>query len=150
MGGRKKQQAPKAAKKYTIPTVFDCPFCNQHESVEVKIETEAAVGNVFCRLCSASFQTSVHHLMEPIDIYCEWIDQSEKLQKEMDSKDKKTLKAATGDFQDDFDNEAEGEGDYADEQEEPAPMMKKTIENPEEAAPAKDDDAEGEESDDYE
>jgi transcription elongation factor Elf1 len=39
MGGRKKTQrkpAPKQANQ-KLPTIFDCPFCNNRECIEVKM-----------------------------------------------------------------------------------------------------------------
>ena len=57
-----------------------------------------SIAYVFCRLCTSNYQTTIHHLTEPIDVYCEWIDQSEKLQKTMDNKEKKL---ATEDIDDD-------------------------------------------------
>ena len=37
------------------------------------------VANIKCRVCLAKFQTEIHHLTEPIDVYCEWIDECEKV-----------------------------------------------------------------------
>jgi transcription elongation factor Elf1 len=30
-------------------------------------------------VCAASFQTDIHHLSDPIDVYSEWIDQTETI-----------------------------------------------------------------------
>jgi transcription elongation factor Elf1 len=29
-------------------------------------------------VCDANFQTSIHYLTEPVDVFCEWIDSCEE------------------------------------------------------------------------
>ncbi|CAI2382823.1 unnamed protein product [Moneuplotes crassus] len=99
MGRRKRNQLKnKKFKKYTVPTIFDCPFCAHHDSVEVRLEKGTNIAFVFCRICTSRYKIEVHHLMEPIDVYCAWIDKSIEHQKEMDEKYKKEFKAKIDSF----------------------------------------------------
>lgn len=36
-------------------------------------------GDVWCRICSKSFETDIHDLSQPVDVYCDWIDECEKV-----------------------------------------------------------------------
>lgn len=42
---------------------------------------QSNLGNLKCRVCGASFQYEIHHLSDPIDVYSEWIDQTESVNK---------------------------------------------------------------------
>ena len=39
------------------------------------------IGTLACRMCGVSWQTNIHNLSEPVDIYSDWIDacESERL-----------------------------------------------------------------------
>lgn len=37
MTRKKSRKAPPKRKGYTVPTTFDCPFCNHQQSVECKM-----------------------------------------------------------------------------------------------------------------
>jgi len=78
MGKRKTRKAPpKKRMPTTIPTSFDCPFCNHEKTVECKIDKDRSVGVVRCNVCDANFQMMVNYLSEPVDVYSEWVDQCE-------------------------------------------------------------------------
>lgn len=44
------------------------------------------MGSIGCRVCSHSYTSSINHLTEPADLYCEWIDACEKANEEEASK----------------------------------------------------------------
>ena len=48
------------------------------------MDRERNVGYVTCRICGAQFQTNIHYLSEPIDVYTDWIDECEAAQNEED------------------------------------------------------------------
>eukprot|EP00741_Cyanophora_paradoxa_P007238 tig00001094_g7002.t1 len=79
MGKRAKKTKVVKAKRPTIPTSFDCPFCNHSGSVDVKIDREKNTGRVNCRVCAESYQVVTNKLSEPVDVYSEWIDECEKI-----------------------------------------------------------------------
>jgi transcription elongation factor Elf1 len=43
-----------------LATVFKCVFCNHETSVSVKIDKKMGVGNLSCKSCGQSFQTSTN------------------------------------------------------------------------------------------
>lgn len=43
-----------------LATSFRCVFCNHETSVSVKIDKKAGVGNLTCKSCGQSFQTSIN------------------------------------------------------------------------------------------
>ncbi|KAK8706234.1 hypothetical protein V6N13_049808 [Hibiscus sabdariffa] len=62
-----------------LDTVFSCPFCNHGTGVECRLDLKNSIGEAFCRICQASFSTTINALTEPIDIYSEWIDECERV-----------------------------------------------------------------------
>jgi transcription elongation factor Elf1 len=46
------------------------------------MEMSKAKGTLTCRVCAAGFSMPVHYLNEPVDVFCEWLDECERLQKE--------------------------------------------------------------------
>ena len=81
MGGRKRKshKIKRTVTNIKVPTTFDCIFCNNIDSTEVKLEPSMSIGYIYCRVCTANYQTTVHHLTEPIDVYWEWIDEAERV-----------------------------------------------------------------------
>jgi len=77
MGRRAKKQAKPTKKRAVVAKTFKCPFCNMVDSVECKMDNRARVGRVACRVCGAAFSMGINYLMEPIDVFCEWLDQCE-------------------------------------------------------------------------
>jgi transcription elongation factor Elf1 len=41
------------------------------------MDLRAGIGSLSCRICGASYQMSIHHLHEPIDVFSEWLDDCE-------------------------------------------------------------------------
>ena len=79
MGKRKSsRKVQKAVQKPKLDKVFDCPFCNHTKTVEVKFTWKEKIGSISCRVCAASWQTTITHLSEPIDLYADWIDACEQ------------------------------------------------------------------------
>lgn len=70
---RIKQYAPPPPK---LDKIFDCPFCDHGKSVEVIFSRGKA--SISCRVCTATYETIVGNLTEPIDVYSEWIDEAER------------------------------------------------------------------------
>ncbi|KAL0486489.1 transcription elongation factor 1 [Acrasis kona] len=79
MGKRKSRKAPPKKMMQKVATVFDCPFCNHEKSVECKLDRKTSVGAVRCRVCAADYQMRITSLMEPVDVYGDWIDECDKV-----------------------------------------------------------------------
>ena len=76
MGRRKKSSTKKVTKKKpSLSTVFTCPSCNNEKVVECSMDFKSGIGELECRICGAHFNTSIHRLSKPIDVYCDWIDE---------------------------------------------------------------------------
>lgn len=84
MGKRKKASAgPTGPKKSNaLPTTFTCLFCNHENSVTVKIDKKAGVGQLDCRICGQKFQCAVNYLSAAVDVYGEWVDAADAVAKE--------------------------------------------------------------------
>jgi transcription elongation factor Elf1 len=80
--GRRKTKAKKVAKKKRpgVPTQFKCLFCNHEDAVSVTLDTKTMVGDLKCDMCGANFQTSIHGLTDPVDVFSEWFDSTEEAQ----------------------------------------------------------------------
>ncbi|CAI5509446.1 unnamed protein product [Closterium sp. Naga37s-1] len=68
MGKRKSAAKPEARRVQKVPTTFNCPFCNHEASLECKLDRNAGIGTVSCRVCSEQYQTTIDNLSEPIDL----------------------------------------------------------------------------------
>ncbi|KAI0054097.1 Elf1-domain-containing protein [Auriscalpium vulgare] len=84
MGKRKKSSRKPTAKKGKDPldTTFTCLFCHHDNSVNVKVDRKEGVAHLLCKICDQRYQSRVHHLTEPIDIYSEWIDAADLAEKD--------------------------------------------------------------------
>jgi len=83
MGKRKKSSKPLAKKaKHKLPTVFQCLFCNHENSVNVKIDKKANLGTLQCKVCGQSYQTTTNYLSAPVDVYYDWVDACDAVEKE--------------------------------------------------------------------
>lgn len=84
MGRRKKSTTKKVVKKQRrgVATQFKCPFCNHEESVEAKLDYENEVGSLECRVCGATYSSTINYLSEPIDVFSDWIDHCEEEERE--------------------------------------------------------------------
>ncbi|KAK3066262.1 hypothetical protein LTS18_001865 [Coniosporium uncinatum] len=83
MGKRKKASKPQGPKKRdTLPTNFQCLFCNHENSVSVKLEKKVGVGHLSCKVCGQTFQTGINYLSAAVDVYADWIDACDSVAKE--------------------------------------------------------------------
>ena len=82
--GKRKSSSRKPAKKIkqTLDTTFTCLFCNHEKSVICTIDKKNLLGELHCKICGQSFQTAIHSLSQPVDIYSDWIDACEDLAEE--------------------------------------------------------------------
>ncbi|KAI9106233.1 transcription elongation factor 1 [Phlyctochytrium arcticum] len=81
MGKRKTARKPQKRVKLTLDKTFMCIYCSHDGTVAVKLDQENKIGHLACRACGANFQTTIHALAEPVDIYSEWLDSAEDLNK---------------------------------------------------------------------
>lgn len=80
MGGKRKtKKAEPKKKKSVVPKSFKCPFCNHEGSCEVKLSREAETGAISCRVCGENFQCRISYLSDPVDVFCDWIDELERV-----------------------------------------------------------------------
>ncbi|RDA88777.1 hypothetical protein CP533_3746 [Ophiocordyceps camponoti-saundersi (nom. inval.)] len=84
MGKRKKSSRKPMGPKKTdpLPTTFTCLFCNHENSVTVKLDRKAGVGQLDCRVCGQKFQCAVNYLSAAVDVYGEWVDAADAVAKE--------------------------------------------------------------------
>ncbi len=81
MAKKKSRQKVIKIKKDVVSTVFDCPFCNNKKTVEVIMNKKELRSIIKCRICTSSWSMKWNNLLEPIDVYSEWIDECEKVNK---------------------------------------------------------------------
>ncbi|KAH7263868.1 hypothetical protein FSOLCH5_010606 [Fusarium solani] len=82
MGKRKSSKKPMGPKKSDpLPTTFACLFCNHENSVSVKLDKKAGVGQLDCRICGQKFQCAVNYLSAAVDVYGEWVDAADSVAK---------------------------------------------------------------------
>lgn len=76
--GRRKKAVKKVVKKKraVVSKIFKCLFCNTEKSVICQLDTKSMTGSLECAVCHAKFQTQIHKLTEPIDIFTEWLDEA--------------------------------------------------------------------------
>jgi transcription elongation factor Elf1 len=77
MGKRKKSSKPIVKRvQPKLDKTFDCPFCNQQKTVEVRLDRSVVPmrGLLECGVCGASYQCAINALSEPVDVYSDWID----------------------------------------------------------------------------
>lgn len=97
MGKRKSSAKPQKKIKQVLDTTFTCLFCNHERSVICTLDKKNSLGELNCKICGQTFQTSIHSLSQPVDVYSDWIDACEELAEEAD------------------DGDAEVEDDYSDD-----------------------------------
>jgi transcription elongation factor Elf1 len=85
MGGKKAKAKPAPKLKAKLATQFNCPFCSHANSVEIKMDRKGQVGLLKCRVCYADFEMRINSLHQPVDVFAEWIDQCEALNKKPDT-----------------------------------------------------------------
>lgn len=77
MGKRRKAQAPVAKVRPKLAKHFECPFCNSHASVDVKIDRVQGAGKAECGVCGQNFTAHTGMLDEAVDLYHAWLDACE-------------------------------------------------------------------------
>ncbi|KAI4208085.1 MAG: hypothetical protein LQ346_000249 [Caloplaca aetnensis] len=83
MGKRKKSSKPTPKKKKDpLPSAFACLFCNHDNSVSVKLDKKAGIGELVCKVCGQQFQTGINYLSAGVDVYSDWIDACDSVAKE--------------------------------------------------------------------
>ena len=82
--GKRKSSARKPAKKVkqTLDITFTCLFCNHERSVICTLDKKVGIGELHCKICGQNFQTRIHSLSKPVDVYSDWIDACEDLEEE--------------------------------------------------------------------
>uniref|UniRef100_A0A6N2MS01 Transcription elongation factor 1 homolog n=1 Tax=Salix viminalis TaxID=40686 RepID=A0A6N2MS01_SALVM len=80
MARRKSRSNARAVKKpmQKLETIFSCPFCQHENSVGCSFDKALSIGEISCSICRAGFETRITPLTEPIDMYCEWIDECQR------------------------------------------------------------------------
>ncbi len=86
--GRRKKAAKKVVKKKRpiVSKVFKCLFCNHDKSVACTLDTKSMTGQLTCSVCDAKYQTRIHSLTEPIDVFTEWLDETADAQNKVAKK----------------------------------------------------------------
>ncbi|KAJ2716809.1 hypothetical protein H4R19_000415 [Coemansia spiralis] len=82
MGKRKSARKVQGKKAIKLDTTFTCLHCNHEKSVTVKIDKDTSVGTLKCKVCGQTFQSKVTHLEGPVDVYAEWVDACERVNRE--------------------------------------------------------------------
>lgn len=82
--GKRKSSTRKPAKKIkqTLDVQFTCLFCNHEKSVICTLDKKNLLGELHCKICGQNFQTAIHGLSQPVDVYSDWIDACEDLAEE--------------------------------------------------------------------
>ncbi|KAI5962887.1 hypothetical protein KGF57_001326 [Candida theae] len=82
--GKRKSSTRKPAKKIkqTLDVQFTCLFCNHEKSVICTLDKKNLLGELHCKICGQNFQTAIHSLSQPVDVYSDWIDACEDLAEE--------------------------------------------------------------------
>lgn len=57
-----------------LDKTFDCLFCSHENAVCVRMDKLNKVGNLWCKVCSVTYQAAINHLSDPVDVYGEWVD----------------------------------------------------------------------------
>lgn len=104
MGKRKKSSYKNSIKEKPtrLDVIFDCPICNYKKSSSVKkykitnlnlINRNKHISTITCYKCESSFKTInngtlimnlyklIIDLKEPVDVYAEWLDACEEVNK---------------------------------------------------------------------
>lgn len=82
MGKRKSAKQETKKKAYVLKREFDCPYCNFKNCVEAFLKRQLKIGIIRCRICNVNSEVIINELTEPADIYCEWLDICDRINKE--------------------------------------------------------------------
>ena len=81
-GKRKRAKPPPKKAKPKVAQIFDCPFCGKKDACGCKMDQDHAVGTILCDGCGAKYEMRINRLTDPIDVYSEWIDMSEAVNRD--------------------------------------------------------------------
>mmetsp|Transcript_24378 Transcript_24378/g.55554 ORF Transcript_24378/g.55554 Transcript_24378/m.55554 type:complete len:92 (+) Transcript_24378:100-375(+) len=87
MGRRRSRGQAPPKPKPKLDTMFDCLFCQSGKAVEVKMVRLEQIGFLKCRVCNAAFQSRISYLSEPVDVYSDWVDETEEANYKKDEGD---------------------------------------------------------------
>lgn len=96
-------------------------FCNHEKSIICTLDKKNNLGTLYCKICGQSFQTTINSLSKPVDIYTDWYDATEEVNKgqasgnedDYDEEDNERVERRKDDkFIDD--DEEEEDNDYSD------------------------------------
>lgn len=81
---KRKSSSRKPTKKVkqVLDITFTCLFCNHERSVICTLDKKVGIGELHCKICGQNFQTRIHSLSKPVDVYSDWIDACEDLEEE--------------------------------------------------------------------
>lgn len=102
-------------KKPTVAKVFDCLFCDHRETVEVAMNYRDGTGTLRCRQCGESRQYPINSLSAPIDVYSEWVDETDALNREALENSVKPKVSLKRELDHDSEEEQGDDYDYDDE-----------------------------------
>jgi transcription elongation factor Elf1 len=87
---KRKTTTRKAKKKVklTLDKTFSCVFCNHEHTVSTKLDRENKIAYLTCSACSVDWNCAINALTEPIDVYSEWIDACELVERNQNKKAK--------------------------------------------------------------
>ncbi|KAH3681805.1 hypothetical protein WICPIJ_007244 [Wickerhamomyces pijperi] len=104
-----------------LDTSFNCLFCNHEKSIICTLDKKNNLGTLYCKICGQSFQTTINALSKPVDVYTDWYDAVEEVNKDNGDEysddedagsDGEGNLSRTNKFIDD-DEEEEDDGDYS-------------------------------------
>ncbi|KAF2151095.1 Elf1-domain-containing protein [Myriangium duriaei CBS 260.36] len=68
MGKRKSAAKPQGPKKREgLATSFQCLFCNHENAVTVKLDKKTSTGELTCKVCGQTYQTTINCKYTPFD-----------------------------------------------------------------------------------
>ena len=79
MAKKKSRKVPVKKPAPKLEKVFDCPFCNHTQCIEIKMDRDKKIGTLGCRICKLNYVSKINHLSAEVDVYCNWIDECHKL-----------------------------------------------------------------------
>ncbi|KAJ2848598.1 hypothetical protein IWW36_003209 [Coemansia brasiliensis] len=79
MGKRKSARKARPKLKVKTDSVFQCLQCNHEGAVWVRMDKARNVGILQCKVCSISFESGINHLSEPVDVYSDWVDACDRV-----------------------------------------------------------------------
>ncbi|KAJ2781481.1 hypothetical protein H4R18_002855 [Coemansia javaensis] len=82
MGKRKSARKPQQKRQPKLDTTFRCLNCDQENSVTVKLERDKGIGTLGCKKCAQTFQAKITRLDGAVDVYGEWVDACERVNRD--------------------------------------------------------------------